>query len=159
MSYAVNSLTSFLYTAVASDATLVSSGTKVFYEQFITEDINQTPAVYINWAGENTNQDDSFIGSPVVSRPFNLSIDYTFYLQCGNYDQDPTQTVDSLQRLWTSVYQAVVTAVVNSSGTLGCQVNFQGWNRQPDSRSTTDLKLNRQTIYSDLAVMTFEVFG
>ena len=51
MSYPVNSLTNLIYTAVASNSTLVNSDTKVFVEQFITDDINQTPAVYINWAG------------------------------------------------------------------------------------------------------------
>ena len=49
MSYNANSLTNFLFTAVASDSTLVNSGTFVCYENFITEDINQTPIVYINW--------------------------------------------------------------------------------------------------------------
>ena len=108
-------------------------------------------------AGENSNQDDSRIGSLTASTPFRITYDYTFYLQCGNYNQEPNETVEELQNLWDAVYNAVVTKIQNSSGNIVC--NFTGWTRQPDLRTTTDLKLNRQSIYSDLAVMTFEVFG
>lgn len=159
MSYSVHSLTNFIFESISSNTTVVNSGIKVFREKFISEDINTLPAVYIHWAGETVDPENSLIGSPVAHNTWSIQIDYTFYLQHGNYNRNPTQTVEKLHMLWDTVYDSVIEGIVNSSQTLGCTVNPVTWNRIPDQRGTTDLKTNRQTIFSDIVGMTFQVYG